>query len=851
MTTYYNKGLQSYWRLLYRQTTIAGRSVWASFLRGFQTLVRLAGLILEDAGIEILFLVVFWAIVTKMGQGRDLIVSLFEPDSIYGLDRIAFTVGSAILFSVSMWIIPAFLFQQRDNAHQGKRRYISIFRQHLFFVHRALPLAPFWLLAYVLFNGPLMGWLFAGLSVLQLFLLSLFHVEVKGPARKWCVLGLAVMLLAAIIWFAAVHGNQYNGAKVALVVVLYLLASLANLIYFEADKALLAKHRGGRVSAYSSYRRYLGNTIAYVVLFLLHVGIVIALFNASGRFELAPESTLLYIFALYVFIIDLFVYFINVTSQRKFVATVLIVIFIAVIYYSPRVNFTVHHYTMDGIKDVSILEGKERLRLEDRYDLLKQAIEDNQSGVPYPIILVAGEGGGSRAGMWFSENLINFDYLTRGKFRNYIFSLSTVSGSSVGLGTLFAFWEQPMNGDSIDARWLQLPGEVYKNNFVGSSISGLLVTDFWKSMPFFLDRSTRDRNTALQEEEAYHTERAIQEVLSEGAVDNHAAIPLAEQDLLRDYMSFFYKTGDSGKVVLRTDRPLAFVNTCRSNDGRRGIFSPVKLGNDYFNDAIDINGYLYDTSICDHAGKRICEKNINKTVSLGQVCNTSELFPLFSAPAYIETLGSFVDGGYHENTGLKTTLDIYQKLRDLLVRDSLSGKYMMYIVYLKNGSSEKDLYKPLQSELPLLLPLKALSAQPFEGSASYFEERARYIGGKDPAVTYIQVALNNRFIVDETAPANRDPKAALMDRQILRDLRNDLDTTKRDSTLNFPLARWLSRSVIRRMRVSAVLDQQQNTAMTTLLGIVNKMDGVRPVSTAPFLALSPWITPKAKTVAKK
>ncbi len=70
-------------------------------------------------------------------------------------------------------------------------------------------------------------------------------------------------------------------------------------------------------------------------------------------------------------------------------------------------------------------------------------------------------------------------------------------------------------------------------------------------------------------------------------------------------------------------------------------------------------------------------------------------------------------------------------------------------VYLKNGSGEKNLYKGIKSELPLTLPLTALSSQPFEGSASYFEEKAKYMDYTDTAqVSFITIRLDNKLLKD-------------------------------------------------------------------------------------------------------
>ncbi|RPD42798.1 ABC-2 transporter permease [Chitinophaga barathri] len=850
MSTYENNNLRSYWRLL-SKTTAFGNGTWLSrLLRWFQTAAKLITLVLKDAGIELIFLLIFWYIITVMGQGRDLIVSLFEPDSIYSIDRIYWTILSAISFSVSMWIIPAFLFQQRDRANAGRRFYKSIFKRHLFFIHRVLPLIPFWLLAFVLFNEKYIGFLFIGLSVIQLMLMFLFHEKVKEENRRWYAVAVLILLAAAITWFTLIYKIQYSEAKIALAVIFYLLAFLMHYVYLLVDSRLQREHQRGDHPQVSAFRRYSINSWVYVSLLVLHVFIVLMIFNAHSWFEIAPESMLLYLFSLDIFIIDLVVYFFNVSARRRFVGAVLFVLVVAVYGFSTSFNLNLRHYTLDGIKDTSILNRAQRLTFEDKYNDLKKEIIANTSATPYPIILVSGEGGGSRAGMWFSENLINFDYYTRGSFRKHIFSVSTVSGSSVGASTVYAFWDLT-DGGGVDEKWLSLPSKVYNNNFVGSSISGLLLTDLLKLLlPF--STSLTDRNNILQQEEAFYTQRACLEIMKDTGLARKVNIPDSARILNRDFMSFFY-TRDSSGLVFKKGRPLAFINTCRSNDGRRGIFSPVKLGNDYFNDAIDIAGYLYEDSVCDYTGTRLCF-SIKKTISLGQVCNSSELFPLFSAPAYIDSLGSFVDGGYHENTGLKTTLDIYQKLKEMLQKDSLQGKYKIYIVYLKNGSSEKELYKPLSSEIPIVLPLKAFSSQPFQGSASYFEERARYIDSRDStALNYIVVKLDNQMVIDNTEPAFADADSIKIEREILNDLSTGMDTSKREATLRFPLARWLSNSVIRRMRMNASLFRPGNEKLMSLLNTVNAVNRNTEPSLDVFRNLKPSAarTPRKRPVAKE
>jgi hypothetical protein len=830
--SYPNNGLGSYWRLSNRTAPFKSR-FWKNIYTGF----ALIGHTLRDAYIELFFVLIFWLITTKMGQGRDLIVSLFEPDGIYNQWRIFFTVLSAASLSVSMWIIPAFLFQLRDKKKMHQREYRSIFNRHLFFVHRVLPLIPFWLLASVLFNQKGTSWLFTGLSILQLLLLYWFNEKIKTRKSRSIYAGAVLLLLViAVFYFRSVYKETYTEAKVVLSVILYLVAFLLHFFFHEMDRQLLQRHHLTNEEDIGKIRRHPVNSIFYFCLLAVHI-ILLVMYFSDYNFRVAPESMMLYIFSLYVFFFDLFIYWINLSHQRKFMVIFAGIAVFLVYWFSSAVNINLSHYTLDTIKENSVLQGNQRMRFEDRYKMLKQQIDSNKSGQPYPILLVSGEGGGSRAAVWLTQNLINFDYYTRGKFRDHIFSISTVSGSSAGLGTLFTFWELA-NKDSIDPGWLELPSKVYANNFVGSSVKGMLLTDLWKSViPF--GKFESDRNTILQDEESYFNQKAALEILNREQLSDLASIPSGERILTKDFMNFFYQ--ESGDSLWLKDRPMVLINSCRSNDGRRGIISPIKLTDDVFNDAIDIAGYLYEDSVCNYKNDRLCYTR-KRNISFGQACNLSELFPLFSAPAYIDSLGSFVDGAYHENSGLKTTLDVYLQLHKMLERDKVpTGKYAIYIVYLKNDSQKKQLYKPVNSELPFSLPLKALSSQPFEGSQSYFEEKARFVEDREKNVEFLTIQLDNELIKELSDSTSTQLKKS--GRDIEEQILNDLRTEPNDNTLNFPLARWLSKAVIKRMRLATfpvkVNQQEDDKRMYALLEKINEIHKVKHASFEPFRKWTP------------
>ncbi|MET0243926.1 MAG: hypothetical protein ABW174_10675 [Flavitalea sp.] len=828
---YINNGLKTYVELLYKQ--YYSREDVHFVFKLFLIAPILAWQTLKDAAVELIFLVLFWLIIMKMSQGRDLIVSLFEPGGLYGYRRVIFTTLAVTSLSVSMWIIPAFLFQKQENrkrAADGFDETRSPFRQHLFFMHRVLPLIPFWLLAMSLFN--ISGWWFVGFAVVVMLLLTFLNTPIKkSKLRRQLMLIIGLILILSTLYFFRRFQVEYTSMKIIYAINLYLLSILMFLVYHNVDAYIEERHKNPVYFNRSSYNRYRANTVLYACIFGAHILVILFIYFRPFRISIAPESLLLYMFSVYVFAIDFLFYFFSAGVKRQLVfafVAVAGVLLVATGLWKANVN----HYTMDKNPTGTSFKGRARDNFADRYAELKFEIEANKSEEPYPIVLVSGEGGGSRAGLWLSQNLINFDYETMGKFRNHIFSISTVSGSSVGLSTVFSYWDKTRYADRTDSAWLKFPAEIYANNFVGSSIRGLLLTDLYKSI--VPGNWTNDRNTTLQTEEAEATTRSMFSLFNDERT-NDRMFPDSAMSLKKDFMYYFYEQRD-GALKYRQYTPITLINTCRSNDGRRGIISSIRLSDRYFNDAIDISGYLYDDSLYTDENKKISVSR-KKPISLGQACNTSELFPLFSAPVYIDSLGSFVDGGYHENSGLKSTLEIYQQLSLMLDNDPPSKKYRIYIVYLKNGAGEKQLYKPRPSEPTALQPLKTLFSQPFEGSASYFEERAKFIGAVDSLVSFIPVTLNPRFIVDSRyTGVVANPAKRKLEEEILKDLINKVDVNEdgaKDTILNFPLARWLSKTVINRILVNAA-PNNMSPQVKHLLGSVRTVNAVSRPSNLPF-----------------
>lgn len=93
--------------------------------------------------------------------------------------------------------------------------------------------------------------------------------------------------------------------------------------------------------------------------------------------------------------------------------------------------------------------------------------------------------------------------------------------------------------------------------------------------------------------------------------------------------------------------PLILSNSSATHI-QRGIASTVDFGDAFdtiFHDAIDI---------LDHD---------EKSISYAYGASSSNRFPVFSPVAKIASKGHFLDGGYFENSGLSSLLDLYDYLK--------------------------------------------------------------------------------------------------------------------------------------------------------------------------------------------
>lgn len=344
----------------------------------------------------------------------------------------------------------------------------------------------------------------------------------------------------------------------------------------------------------------------------------------------------------------------------------------------------------------------------------------------YPVFIVAGQGGGSRAGYWLSSALLHLDTILQKKhgfdLKSHTLAISAVSGSAPGTVATLAFWEKAR----LDSVSLPSPDEfcqrVYKRNFISSGLAGLFYSSvFRKYLYLVFQRSIANRNTRLCQEESAAIHKALNKK------DRYDFLKLGPSSKKEQFgwlpFSQLYLQNDS----VRTDLPLFFANATQVQTGKRVLVNPLinTQANLHFANAIDFYQHL----------------NPKKDLAIIQAANMSELFPWISASAHFPGLGNYVDGAYYENYGLDTAMDLYNACLAWQKNssDPLSKKLRFYIIAIMNEAPNYSGQNPgikLEESIPGegILPLLTMTKTLFSGHATTALERVKNTLKRDSAL---------------------------------------------------------------------------------------------------------------------
>lgn len=707
-------------------------------------------------GVIILLMLLPVFLLVKMDQGEDLIRNLLEDHGKGGpqqaIVRIVWFFSVLVVSSYSIWAIPRFFldYENPEIGYKGRFSASNILNSTSSDFLRVLAVLPF------LFYGGAFIWVvkvtnysevpyFLVNGLLGLIILFCFCRLMKKNFGIGKILTFLTswIFLSSFLFTLSLHflNDHYEIAYAVLGNSLLIIALTVYAAFYKWEAmfehgTVADRLRLGRIGD----QVYKGGIIVFVV------GVAVAMFWPNAM-RMSTIPIMVFLLSAYIFGFNYLSYRFKVFTARGKILFFLLLIGLS--FWLTNWPSRAHHAFLVKNEDIPqrmVLEDYVKQWLNDRINAM-----DSTKTTPYPIYLIAGEGGGSRAGFWFLKTLTDLDKSEDYEFSEHVLALSTVSGSSVG-SSAWLKWLRFRDAAQLPPTQLNsindtLPLLMFKNNFVSGSIINLLT---WDVITAFWPGNLRaGRNLRLQKEEntafvcaldregvtieqtrksLYGADQTIELIFKDEngedrkpiIVPNYHFLPLQAVNM-----------DDKGNYVTRF--PLAFYNTTHMATGNKRIVAPVVLS-DTFSDFPDVDLI-----------KEFTKRNpalADKAISLGTANNLSELFPVFSAFTYVDSVGNVMDGGGYDNSGMSTLLEIYQVVSKILQDSVYQGRFTLKVIELENGNqpTAEALIALRDAKLQIPSMLSQASSQPFQTIVPTYRNRAERL---IPDSNFIRISLAN------------------------------------------------------------------------------------------------------------
>jgi hypothetical protein len=293
------------------------------------------------------------------------------------------------------------------------------------------------------------------------------------------------------------------------------------------------------------------------------------------------------------------------------------------------------------------------------YSQAKLAYEKVHPGEPVPMLIVAAAGGGIRAAYWTATILeqLEKDLAAEGGVRPYLFAVSAVSGGSVGAAAFEAALTKRDESCGIgqSVHRAAKPGDkgcppatdFLKGDFLAPPLAKWIFVDTPAS--FLPDFGVDDRGAAL--------ERSFEDS-SDGL-------------LKRPFLSFFRRKVENSEDISWW-RPILLLNGTHEETGNRIIASHVRIDRDVFLesfDELDLLGQDVRASTAAHNSARFTY--VSPAGDLGH------------------RRGSVIDGGYFENYGALTALELARAAKQTL-KGMNPGVKLIFLLISSDPSLDEE-----------------------------------------------------------------------------------------------------------------------------------------------------------------
>ena len=340
------------------------------------------------------------------------------------------------------------------------------------------------------------------------------------------------------------------------------------------------------------------------------------------------------------------------------------------------------------IRDIATTKYKNRLTLTEAF---KQKVQELNATKPTPYFIITADGGGIRAAYWTAMVLSALNN-KNSNFAKHIFAISSVSGGSLGAAIFTSLLKDKIKCNSKDAKefgnMASCSDLILQQDFLSYPTAYMLYPDLVQR---FLPKPIIgfDRGRALEQ----GWEIGYKNITNKNTLGEN-----------------FFNT-------FKIDSPNLFFNSTWVEGGNRVIMSNIDINKSIFADSIDFF--------------RLFKKDSFLSSMVHNSARFSYVSPAGDLKVNSKSWGHIVDGGYFENSGATTAIDILNTINNKPVKNLVP-----VVIALTNDPSLKrkcneyksgDCHKSLDILNELLSPIRALSKSRGARGVTAKEELKRFV----------------------------------------------------------------------------------------------------------------------------
>jgi len=294
---------------------------------------------------------------------------------------------------------------------------------------------------------------------------------------------------------------------------------------------------------------------------------------------------------------------------------------------------------------------------------------------PRPVYIVTTEGGGIRAAYWTAVVLsaLQDQSLDERKawigthpgqppppdFASHVFAISGVSGGSLGAVVFNALLAEnvayPMENKAHD---------ILRQDFLSPTLAAMFFPDLLQRfLP--MKFASADRGAALEKAWEYGWNQTI----SGSADENDASGNRLAQPFRKLWQTW------KGDVPL----PALFLNGTRVELGKRIITSNLPI----------ISTYLGEFADAEDAAEKL-GRNSGRDIRLSTAALMSARFTYVSPAGLLPDGGHVVDGGYFENSGAATALEVLYEVEAAIDHEKWPEPVVPIVIEIRNGPTQQQ-----------------------------------------------------------------------------------------------------------------------------------------------------------------